>query len=307
MQDEFQGAQAKLDLLISGSSGLVGGALSQVLANGGHRVRRLVRSDPKGPDQFLWNTQAGTIDPQALDGVDCVIHLAGENIAGGRWGEARKRELVNSRVQGTQQLVAAIRENKHKPESFLCASAIGIYGSCGDRVLDEASAHGTDFLSHLCEDWEQEALALEGVRTVCLRFGVILSAAGGALQKMLLPFRLGLGGRIGDGKQWMSWVALEDAIAALERASLDGQVRGPINVVAPNPVTNAEFTRALGRALSRPTMFPMPAFVVRTLFGEMGDALLLASQRVQPRALQAAGFEFQYPGIDAALRRQLER
>lgn len=297
----------RMDVLITGASGLLGRSLEALLTTGGHRVRRLVRRKPRGPQEFAWNPGTGEMDPGAVEGADAVIHLAGESIASGRWTRARKGRVLNSRVLGTRHVANAIREARDKPKAFLCASAIGIYGAHSVGILDEEGLQGTDFLAHVCQEWEREALQLAEVRVVRMRFGVVLSAAGGALSQMLLPFRMGVGGRLGDGQQWMSWIALDDAIAAIHHALMSDDLEGAINVVAPNPVTNAEFTRTLGKVLGRPTVLPLPAPIVRLLLGEMGDALLLGSQRVEPRVLKESGFEFRYPDLEAALRHQLGR
>ena len=298
-------AREPLDVLVSGASGLVGSALCAFLTSGGHRVRRLVRGTPRSPDEFRWNTLTGEIDARAVEGTDAVIHLAGENIGNGRWTRASKRRLIDSRVRGTRNVTDAIRMARCKPRTFLCASAVGIYGSRGDESLDENSTHGTGFLAELCEAWEKEALALAETRVVRMRFGVILSPAGGALGKMLLPFLMGGGGKLGRGKQWMSWVALDDALGALHHALMNEEVSGALNVVAPQPASNAEFTATLGRVLSRPTFATLPAPVIRAVFGEMGEALLLAGQRVLPAELGRTGFEFDFPELEGALRHQL--
>lgn len=294
-----------LDVLVSGASGFVGQALCAFLSTGGHRIRRLVRSTPRSKAEFLWNPRTGAVDPAAVEGCDAVIHLAGEKIAAGRWSRAQKLRILESRVLGTRAVANAIRVAKRKPSAFLCASAIGIFGSRGDYELDEGSSPGADFLSHVCTEWEKEASGVTGVRSVSLRFGVILSPAGGALAKMLLPFKLGLGGRIGSGEQWMSWIALDDVLGAVQQALMDSEMCGPVNVVGPNPVTNAEFSALLGRVLSRPSFAPLPAPVARALLGEMADALLLGSQRVRPKRLLEAGFEFLHPSLEGALRHQL--
>ena len=229
--------------------------------------------------------------------------MAGESIAEGRWTDEKKKRIRESRVKGTKLLGDAIANLTQPPKIFICASAIGYYGNRGDEVLNEASAPGDDFLAKVCVEWEEAtSLAAEkGIRVVKARFGVILDKNGGALAKMLPPFRMGLGGRVGSGKQWMSWIALDDVVGALEFVLENSALTGPVNFVAPRPVTNAEFTKALGKALSRPTIFPIPAFGVRLVFGEMADALLLASQRVQPERLTAAGYAFRFSELEKAL------
>ena len=230
--------------------------------------------------------------------------MAGENIAGGRWTESRKAAIRKSRVESTRLLCEAIVGRPAVPKTLVCASAIGYYGDRGAEILTEESTPGADFLASVCQEWEAAAdlAAKKGVRVVHLRFGVVLSAAGGALGKMLTPFKMGVGGRIGTGSQFMSWVALDDAVAAIQFALNDDSLAGPVNVVAPQAVTNGEFTRTLGRVLGRPTIFPMPAFAARAAFGEMADALLLSSARVRPARLESAGFAFQFPELEGALR-----
>jgi len=296
-----------LTVLVTGATGMVGQAFCAFLTTGGHSVRKLVRGAPKSKDEFHWDTASGAIDPAAVEGCDAVVHLAGENIAGRRWSRAQKKRIQDSRVEGTRQVADAIRAAKQKPEVFVCASAIGIYGSRGDEQLDETSSHGDDYLAHVCKEWEREAGNLAEVRTVQARFGVILSASGGALKKMLLPFLAGGGGKLGSGKQWMSWVALEDVVGALQHLILKDELRGPVNVVSPHPATNADYTKTLGKVLGRPTIAPMPGFVARAAFGEMADALLLASQRVYPRRLLESSFEFAFPDLESALRHTLGR
>src|SRR6266545_3300744 len=268
-------------ILISGSHGLVGSALTKSLQSQGHEVLALVR----------------------LEGFDSVSHLAGESIAAGRWTEAKKKAIRDSRVRGTQLLSETLASLRRRPKSFLCASAIGFYGNRGDEILSETNAPGHDFLATVCVEWEKASAgaAENGIRTVNLRFGVILNAQGGALAKMLPPFRMGIGGKVGSGKQWMSWIALDDAVTAIEFVLSNETLNGPINLVTPNAVSNAEFTSTLGRVLGRPTLFPIPAFGARLAFGEMADALLLASQRVHPTRLLEAGYAFHYPELPGAL------
>jgi len=298
-------AAPALDVLVTGSSGLVGKALTPFLTTGGHRVRRLVRRAPQNADEFLWNPENGELDPAALEGVDAVVHFAGENIAARRWSAAQKERIRRSRIDGTRRLVNAVHAAQGKPRVFVCASAVGIYGDRADELLDEESAPGTGFLAEVCQAWEAEARKLNDVRSVQLRCGVVLSPAGGALARMLLPFQLGAGGRIGGGRQWMSWVALDDVVGALLHVLVTNELQGPVNVVAPQAVTNAEYTRTLGRVLRRPTLFPMPAFAARGAFGELANELLLASQRVVPRRLQETGYVFAQPQLEGALRHQL--
>lgn len=277
----------------------------------GHQVVRLVR-DPKqaGAGAVVWNPAKGQLDAAALAGCDAAVNLAGENIAGGRWTDARKHAIHDSRVQATGTLAQALARVAPRPRVLVNASAVGFYGSRGDERLDEASARGSgDFLSAVCRDWEAAArpAADAGIRLVLARFGVILSGSGGALKKMLLPFKLGLGGKIGSGRQWMSWIAIDDVIAGILHGLQNDAVSGPVNFVAPDAVTNAEYTKTLGRVLSRPTLFPMPAFAARLAFGQMGEELLLGSQRVEPKRLVSSGYAFQYPELEAALRHVLEK
>ena len=298
-----------MKILVSGSHGLVGSALIKSLIQDGHEVVRLVRRQASsGAPEIEWHPDQDRLDAQQLEGLDAVIHLAGESIASGRWTDEKKRTIRDSRVKGTTLLSKTLAQLTRPPSVFLSASAIGYYGSRGDEVLTETSKPGDDFLASVCVEWEQatRAASEKGIRTVNARFGIILDAHGGALAQMLTPFRMGIGGRVGDGRQWMSWIALADVVAGLKFLLESETARGPVNFVAPNPVTNAAFTRTLGRVLSRPTFFPIPAFGVRLAFGEMGDALLLGSQRVEPAVLKDKGFPFEWPTLEAALRRLLE-
>ena len=291
-------------MLVSGSHGLVGRALVKSLIDDGHEVVRLVRHDRTlGAFEIEWHPNQGRVDAQQLEGFDAVFHLAGESIASGRWTDEKKRAIRDSRVKGTALLSETLAQLSQPPSVFVCASAIGYYGNRGDEVLTETSGPGNDLLASVCVEWEEATrpAAEKGIRTVNTRFGIILDGNGGALAKMLTPFRMGIGGRVGDGKQWMSWITLEDVVAGLKFMLLDTAARGPVNFVAPKPVTNAEFTRTLGRVLARPTFFPVPAFGVRLAFGEMADALLLSSQRVEPVVLEEKGFPFYWPTLEPAL------
>lgn len=297
-----------MKILIGGSHGLVGTALIEKLEAAGHEIFRLVRYAPTSDSEIEWSPDRYSIALARIEGFDAVINLAGESIAEGRWTDDKKRRIRESRVKGTKLLADALANLTKPPPTMICASAIGYYGNRGDEILNETSSPGDDFLAKVCVEWE-EATALakaKGIRVVNARFGVILDQKGGALSKMLPPFRMGLGGSIGSGKQWMSWIALDDVIGALNFSLNNSSVRGPVNFVAPNPVTNAEFTKQLGKALSRPTIFPIPAFGIKLLFGEMGEALLLGGQRVQPERLAGAGYDFQYPFLEAALRHLLK-
>ncbi len=296
-------------ILVSGSHGLVGKALITTLAPDGHEIVRLVRDKPSGAAEIEWHPNEGRLDASALEGIDAVVHLAGESIASGRWTNEKKRAILDSRVKGTALLSNAIAQVSRPPSVFVSASAIGYYGNRGDEVLTEKSAPGNDFLANVCVEWENATRpAIEkGIRTVHTRFGIILDANEGALGKMLTPFQMGVGGRVGSGKQWVSWISIEDVVNGLISVIGDKTVSGPVNFVAPNAVTNAEFTKVLGHVLSKPTLFPVPAFGVRMAFGEMADALLLSSQRVEPRVLIEKGFAFRWPTLEPALRHLLAR
>ncbi len=296
-----------MKILVSGSHGLVGTALTTSLRGDGHEVFALVRHAPASPSEVEWYPERGSLALARLEGMDAVVHLAGESIAEGRWSDEKKQRIRDSRVKGTTVLSEALSNLKHPPRTLVSASAIGYYGDRGDLILTEGSASGNDFLSSVCLEWEQSTVAAreQGIRVVLSRFGIILSADGGALKKMLPPFRMGVGGRIGSGKQWMSWIALDDVIGALTYAINNDSLEGPVNFVAPNPVRNADFTSELGKALSRLTFFPIPEFAVRLAFGEMADALLLSSQRVKPERLQSTDFKFQFPELGPALKHVL--
>ena len=302
-----------MKILVSGSTGLVGSALVPVLRSAGHEVIRLVRrpSAALGPDDATvqWNPETGELDGSRLEGIEAVVHLAGENIAARRWTAAQKARIRDSRVRGTALLSDRLANLAQPPATLVAASAIGYYGDRGDELLSEDSPSGNDFLSEVCRQWEAASLPAEekGIRVVRLRLGIVLSPRGGALAKMLLPFKLGAGGKIGSGQQHLSWIALDDAVGALCQALTDSNLSGPVNAVAPNPATNLEFTKTLGRVLSRPTLFPMPALAARIAFGEMAEALLLGSTRVEPRRLAGSGYSFQYPTLEAALRHLLDK
>jgi uncharacterized protein (TIGR01777 family) len=298
-----------MKILIGGSHGLVGTALIKALEVDGHEIFRLVRCAPHSDAEIEWSPDRYSIALARLEGFEAVVNLAGESIAEGRWTDEKKRRIRESRVKGTKLLGDALANLTNRPKTFICASAIGIYGNRGDEILTEGSAPGNDFLAEVCVEWEKAtALASEkGIRVVNTRFGVILDAHGGALAKMLPPFRMGIGGKIGSGKQWMSWIALDDVVGALKFALANETLRDPVNFVAPNPVTNSEFTKTLGKVLSRPTLLPIPAFGVRLVFGEMADALLLSSQRVAPERLKATGYQFQYSQLHEALDHVLSR
>jgi len=296
-------------ILVSGSSGLVGSALVPALRSAGHQVGRIVRGEAgaAGAGDVAWDIATERIDEGRLAGFDAVVHLAGAGIASGRWTTSLKEQIRKSRIDGTQILSRALARLQRPPGVVVQASAIGFYGDRGDQVLTESSPRGQGFLPAVCVGWEAAAEPAEkrGIRVVFLRFGVILSARGGALMKMLPPFRMGLGGVIGDGSQFMSWIALDDAVGAIQHALATEGLRGPVNGVAPQSVTNREFTRTLGRVLGRPTILPLPAFAARLAFGEMAKALLLSSQRVLPERLRGTGYVFRHPDLEPALRRLL--
>ena len=302
------GILTQMKILVSGSHGLVGKALVHSLTEDGHEVIRLVRGEHAlGAPEVGWQPQQGRIDVEHLEGIHAVVHLAGENIASGRWSAEKKKAIRESRVKGTALLSDALAQLSRPPSVFLSASAIGYYGDRGDELLTEESAPGKDFLSSVCKEWEAATRpAVEKrIRTVYTRFGIILDPDEGALGKMLPPFRMGVGGRVGDGKQWMSWIALEDVVNGLKFLIEDESIKGPVNFVAPEPVRNAEFTKTLGRVLNRPTLFPIPAFGARLAFGEMADALLLSSQKVDPSVLEDKGFMFTWPTLEPTLRHLL--
>ena len=293
-----------MQILLTGSSGLLGSALAPRLESLGHTVVRLVRanSDSNGP-QINWSPQAGLLEAEALEHLDAVVHLAGENIGARRWNPEQKARILASRTQGTGLLCRTLAALAHPPQVVICASATGFYGDRGDEILDEDSPVGTGFLAEVCQAWERAAdpARQAAIRVAHIRFGMVLSRQGGALAKMLPPFSWGVGGRMGSGRQYMGWIALEDALGALLHILSRADLCGPVNAVAPQPATNAAFTRALGRALRRPAIMPLPAWAARLVAGEMADALLLASTRTVPRRLLDSGFQFCYPRLEEAL------
>lgn len=292
-------------ILISGASGLIGTALIAALENRGDQIYRPVRRESRTQREIRWDPMQ-PVPPELVSGNDVVIHLSGESVAG-RWTESKKHRIRDSRVISTQNLALALAKADTPPQTFVCASAIGYYGNRGDEVLTEDSPTGEGFLADVSREWEAATrLAAEaGIRVVNLRIGVVLSRDGGALKQMLLPFRLGLGGRIGDGRQWFSWIHIDDLVAAVLHIMEHSDLSGPVNMVAPSPVTNAEFTKALARAVRRPAIFPVPAFVVRLAFGEFAEEGLLSSVRVVPPKLLGGGFQFQRPDLRSSLRELL--
>jgi len=296
-----------MKVLVTGSSGLIGTALLPRLAAEGHQATRLVRPKTRpGASQLVWDPDAGRLDPGAIEGFDAVVHLAGENIASKRWTAEQKKRLHDSRVKSTRLLAVTLAQLSHPPRTLVCASATGYYGDRGDESLTEESPPGSGFLPQICLGWEESAdLAGPGIRVAKLRFGAVLSPAGGALALMLPSFKLGLGGVLGSGRQYLSWVAIDDAAGAIQHALLHESLSGPVNAVAPHPATNREFTKTLGRVLGRPTVLAMPSFVARLAFGEMAEALLLASTRVLPARLQASNYSFRCPKLEGALKHLL--
>ncbi|MFZ9817791.1 MAG: TIGR01777 family oxidoreductase [Ilumatobacteraceae bacterium] len=297
-----------MNIVISGASGLIGTALVARLRSKGHTVTTLVRREAR-QGEISWDPARGVLDAAALEGTDAVIHLSGAGIGDKRWTPSYKREILESRTATTSLLARTISSLTHKPSVFLSGSAIGIYGPRNDEQLDESSSHGNGFLVDVCQQWEAAAKPAvdAGVRTVLLRTGIVLTPKGGALKKLLLAFRIGAGGRFGNGKQWQSWITLDDEIGAIEHL-LTANVSGPVNLTAPSPVTNAEFTTVLAKVLRRPAILPIPSFGPKILLGgELADALLFTGQRVMPKALLASGYEFAHPTLDIGLRALLSK
>jgi uncharacterized protein (TIGR01777 family) len=292
---------------VSGASGLIGSALVPALRGAGHEVVQLVRRKPQSPSELEWDPAAGTIDLAGLAGIDAFVNLNGATV-GRRWTAARKREILDSRVSSTNLLARTAAELDPRPSVLVCAGGVGIYGARGDEILTEESELGSDFLAEVGKAWEiaAEPARTAGIRVVNFRHGVVLSAEGGVLGRMLTPFKLGIGGPVGDGRQWWSWVAMDDLLTAY-RFVLEADLVGPVNLASPEPATNRQFVKSLGRALHRPAVLPATKLAVKTIFGEMGEAVLLASQRMLPARLLDAGFAFEYPDLDRALTRSLQR
>ena len=294
-----------MKILISGTSGLVGQELQAFLMKQGHEVVKLVRkAEDKSLNAFYWDPEHFVIDLKAFEGVDTVINLAGENIAGGRWSEQRKQSILQSRLSATETLVAAMFKLTKPPAIFLSASAIGIYGERGAAWCTEETLPGSGFLAEVCKKWEAAAslLSAKGIRLVLMRFGIVLSPKGGALAKMMTPFKLGLGGKFGTGDQYMSWITLDDLVSAIDHLLTHADLNGPVNFVTPNPVTNEQFTNTLGKVLNRPAIFNVPAFILKLVLGkEMAKEFLLSSTRVVPKRLNEAGFSFRYPDLEQAI------
>jgi uncharacterized protein (TIGR01777 family) len=303
-------------MLVSGSTGFLGTSLIETLEREGHAIARLVRPGTSRPTSagdsaqtVAWDPVAGKFDAAAAEGADALVHLAGASIAGGRWNPSRKNLLRTSRIEATRQLMGALAKLRQPPRVIVAASAIGYYGNRGDETLTEASSPGSDFLSGLCREWEAETArgAEFGARVASLRFGIILAAHGGALPRMLTPFKMGLGGRLGTGRQWMSWLTLQDTLSIIQFAIASPGLAGPVNAITPNPVRNSEFTKVLAKTLHRPAVFPAPAFALRLALGEMADALLLASQKVTPGKLLDAGYQFSQPELADGLMNVLRK
>lgn len=294
-------------ILICGASGLIGKALTKTLEAKGCELLLAGRKEPQDERETKWTIEDGFAEPKRLEGLDAVIHLAGESVSALRWTDEKKAAIRSSRVDGTRSVVDALAKLKSRPKVLISGSAVGFYGDRDDEILTESSTSGDNFLAKTCREWEAESRRAEdaGIRTVLLRTGVVLSKDGGALATMLLPFKMGVGGVIGDGKQWMSWISLDDEIRAIEFVLEHEEVRGAVNLVSPNPVTNQEFTSVLGEVLYRPTFIPLPEFAVSMLLGEMGDELLLSSTRAVPARLEQLGFEWQFPALKPALEHAL--
>jgi uncharacterized protein (TIGR01777 family) len=294
-----------MTILVSGGSGLMGASLIPYLTTGGHRVIRLVRRQPRpGHNEIFWDPAAGRLDGEQLDGIDAVIHLSGENIGEGRWTAEKKQRIVDSRTKTTALLANTIAALPHPPRVFACASAIGYYGNRGDAVMTEADSPGDDFISYVCRQWEEAAAPAQnsGIRTVFLRIGIVLTPAGAALKKLLVPFHMGLGGKIGDGNQYMSWISMDDAVSAIRHCLVTPGLEGPVNIVSPQPAPNREFAATLGKVLSRPDRFPVPAAAIKLAFGQMGCETVLSGVRVTPARLLDTGFCFRHPDLETALR-----
>lgn len=298
-----------MNILVTGASGLIGSALTPFLTTAGHEVRRLVRGRVNfNNNEYFWDPYSGSLNKACLEGIDAVVHLSGENIAG-RWTDGKKKKLRDSRILSTRLLSQTLAELPQPPKVLVCASAMGYYGDRGEEILTEESPPGAGFLAGVVQEWEKETApaSAKGIRVANLRFGIILSAKGGALKEMLLPFKMGVGGVFGSGEQYWSWVAIDDVVGAIYHCIQTESLSGPVNVASPNPATNREFTKALGRVLKRPTIFPMPAAVARLVLGEMADELLLSSIRVEPKKLTASNYSFRFTELEEALRHVLAR
>jgi len=296
--------QPRKTILISGASGLIGSTIIPFLTTGGHQVIRLVRKQhPSGNDEICWDPEAGVLEPKALNRMDAVIHLSGENIGQNRWTKKKKKKIINSRVKSTNLLANAIASLENPPDVFICASATGFYGNRGYNLMSESDHAGDDFISRVCTEWEKSAAPAvhKGIRTVFMRIGVVLTPQGGALARLMLPSQLCLGGKIGSGLQYVSWISIEDVVGAMYHILMNPAIHGPVNLVSPNPVSNLEMVQALGQVLNRPSIVPIPALLIRLLFGEMGEEILLSSTRVTPEKLLDTGYSFRYPELKGAL------
>jgi hypothetical protein len=305
---QSQKQHGPLKILISGASGLLGSTLIPFLRTGGHTVLQLVRRSPKKENgEIRWDPANGRLDLDDTDEIDAVIHLSGENIGEGHWSSEKKKRIIDSRVQSTRLIAETISKMKNPAKVFLCASAIGYYGDRGNSEVDESDAVGNDFISEVCRIWEEstDAAVNAGIRTAFLRIGIVLSPQGGALGKLLLPFTLGIGGKISTGRQYMSWISIDDTIGAIHHVLFDKNISGPVNLVSPNPSTNREFTIALAKVLSRPAYFTVPKFAIDTVFGEMGRETILSSTRVKSLVLAETGYSFRHPNLKGALRHLL--
>jgi uncharacterized protein len=297
-----------MNILVTGASGLVGSELTSFLVKQKHHVLRLVRKPQAGKDEVRWDPAGGTLDSDPIERLDAVVHLAGENISDGRWTAGKKRRIRESRIQGTQFLAQSLARLFDPPKVLISVSATGYYGDRGEEKLNEESRKGSGFLPDVCDEWEKATApaVMRGIRVVTPRFGMVLSAKGGALAQMLPVFRRGIGGRIGNGRQYMTWIAMEDLVRVLEHLIVHESIHGPVNVVAPNPVTNREFTATLGRVLSKPAFFALPAFAAHLAFGKMADEVLLASAHVLPMRLKESGYKYLFPELEEALRHVLQ-
>lgn len=294
-----------MNILISGSTGLIGSALVSALKEKGHAITALVRTETKnGASGISWDPMEGEVDAGRLEGFDAVIHLAGENVAKGRWTESKKKKIRDSRIKSTQYLSAMLAGLSRPPKVFICASAIGYYGDRGDEDLFENSPPGKSFLAEVCSSWEKttQMASDQGIRVVHLRIGVVLTPKGGALKRMLFPFQMGAGGKIGNGRQFMSWISIDDVVGVIQYVIENESLEGAVNCVTPQPVRNMEFTKTLGKVLFRPTLLPLPAWVAQAVFGQLARELLLASTKVNPKKLQDAGYAFQQPELEGALK-----
>jgi len=297
-----------MTVIVTGASGVIGSTLIPFLTTGGHRVIRLVRNSSElSQDELFWDPLSGSLNTESIENIDAVIHLAGENIGSGRWTQKKKRKIIESRVKGTELVTKKLSSLERPPKVIICASAIGYYGDRGDQILNENDESGSDFISSVCSMWEKAAHpALErNIRTIFLRIGIVLTPLGGALKRLLLPFKLCAGGKIGNGTQYMSWIDMEDVLGSISHILTNKSIDGPVNIVAPTPVTNLEFTKTLGRVMARPTPVTIPSTAVKLAFGEMGKEILLSSTRVMPEKLLKTGYRFNTPYLDTAIRQML--